>query len=790
MADYVENQILNVKANPEEVIRLTKELEKEEAALKAVEKAGMIGAGSRDAYTAAVSKSTAEVARLRAELEKFPAAAGSAKGQIAGLNMALRDFGYGISDVFSNNGPLGSKIQGFGNNVGRISTGVLSMLGKTGPYAIAAAAGLEVLFTATGALLTAFKINTIEDFFNAITGGTKTAETGLKGLEERIKELTSKPHLIPIEQRELDVAKVTVEGIKAALEAVAALDKSQTEYQKKSGQAVGSTIAEATDDTGKAIGAQGFKAALLPAFIQTLQEQADAEAKNIRDGLQAELDKIKARDASTEEEIAAKLSDIEVQEAKLEKARLDALDRRAKISADKGAAEIKLGEKIVTAEKGSGVAQKTEQEDLARRAREAGLKGVGAQIEASSPELMEHYEDTAEEKADALKRKEFQAARADALKRLVTQAQADGKTDVEVAEIRKKFQNETLRNIARESERLTEESARRKALKANTEALGMLGQTPEQIKVTQTRFEGQANAVIEQHTTEVRDAKARDDAVKAAKQAGVAVASGDTTEQIRVKIAAKTQEAQGETRETVLEQLNREAEKAGVRLDPGTETKSTADLNKIRERLRKHQADVGAMEKALGPDFMEDAASRRIAMEADPATMDKDRRALQKLMRDQARKKMVQGGMHAEEAGRLSAMVGADIDANIRTGLDQVQAVPGMAGANQAQLMQSLYQQLQRQMMGRQQRARVGPRKPNEGAGFRSVPATAPQGDNAVPPAVLNSAARGVSNTDKSIAAISMLATVQQQQGRRLDQAMAMIPGGLNARSAAPRGRG
>ena len=191
-----EQQLLLKVTGQVELERLNKELAKEEAALYATVKAGQAAMGGQAAFEEAVSRSAAELSRLTDEIKRAQSAAGASQSQINGLNGAIKNLGFGISDVFSNNGPIGQKIQGFANNVGNIVTGIMQSMGKLGPWALAFAAGIEIAFTMVGAAMTAFGVKTVEDIKNLFSGAEKKAKDSLKGIpgQDRRTRSQADPH--------------------------------------------------------------------------------------------------------------------------------------------------------------------------------------------------------------------------------------------------------------------------------------------------------------------------------------------------------------------------------------------------------------------------------------------------------------------------------------------------------------------------------------------------------------------------------------------------------------------
>lgn len=376
-----------IAAQEKEEQQLQKTLEAQKRA------AAAYGAASAQAqqFATQVQASATSLVANEAAIRNQSKALDGLGGKMTGLNGTIRNVGYGVSDVFSNNGPLGQKMQGFSNNVSNITTGILSMAGKTGPWALAFAGGLEIAFTAAGAAMTAFGVKSLEDLKNVFTGGTKEVENTLKGLETRIEDLTKKPHLIPVEQVELENALNLVGKIKAALAEVKAIGASQGGAEDKSGKGVKTAFAEATDDQGNRIGAQGAYGKMRAAVVRELVAQADAAGETEQAPIRAEIERLRKSaplPGEHGEQIKAdrlaeqqELLDAAVARHTSNRTRAGtAPDDKTPADADKYLAGMKH-----TAEQGAGKDQQSAQAELIRRSRAAGLNTLAEELEKSTP---------------------------------------------------------------------------------------------------------------------------------------------------------------------------------------------------------------------------------------------------------------------------------------------------------------------------------------------------------------------------------------------------------------------
>jgi hypothetical protein len=297
------------------------------------------------------------------------------------------------------------------------------------------------------------------------------AKDKLAQLNDRIKELTEKPHLIPIEMRELNAAKDVVDSIKKALAAVEAMRNSQTESESKSGKATHESLTQAKDDSGNEIGAQAVLGKLRQQVVREMEAQADADAKKLRDAIQGEIDSLTASMPSDERSSLA----IDIKRQELEVAERAAASRRARITIADGdspaEADRALGSILATAEKGAGEAQAKAQQQLAARLRQAGLKNAGGQVAMHSAGYERDAsaaKDSIEEGNRRVKDKEDKAkADADAKEKAVKLAEDLADQD---EEIRKAVAEGNAENARRKADAQKKTDATAKAAQKKADA--------------------------------------------------------------------------------------------------------------------------------------------------------------------------------------------------------------------------------------------------------------------------------------------------------------------------------
>lgn len=586
------------------------------------------------------------------------------------LSGTIRNFGYGISDVFANNGPIGAKLGGFANNVGNITTGILGMLGKTGPAALAAA-GLEIAFTATGAALTAMGVKSVGDLVRLFTGGAKEAEGALAGLKHRISELEEKPHLIPIETLELVNAKRLADGLVKSHEAVEKLRTGQSHYERESGKTVESTLAEGgVDDAGKRVGGQEIRDRLRADMVRQLTDSDDKikEALAAEAKAEAKIKGLESRphtgnDAMVQAEIARQ-KDAAAAARAMVTARQTAITTGQ--SDGKGGftpptADTQLGDIITAAERGAGERQRAAREALARRLEKAGL-GRAADVTdaagnviakaggvaASAPEDIEEHETVVEQQEDKINRMK-----------------------------------------ARDAARKKDEAAQAERQR-NMNAFDK-----------QEAAEGKAS--LDRGTTKDFGLEAKD-----------ALVAGQGRDAVKAKIKAAIRaelDRLNETREAIRDGIAEEMSRSIV---GGI---GDNDVAKAKEEAKK-KADADAardkkeLDDALGDDFLQTMAARRLELFSDPSVTKKDVARFDAALKREAervlRLKQVEPARAAEMAGRA----GGAVDEGVKTGLNQVRAVPGMEGADLGRVMAALHQQLMGQIQARPPaaRAKVAPK--------------------------------------------------------------------------------
>ena len=420
-------------------------IDKQQARLKDRFDQGTISEALLTKQTAALA---AEKSKLTGYVGALEQGIGTSSAKTSALNGTIRNLGFGISDVFSNNGPIGQKIQGFANNVGNISTGIFSMLGRTGPAALAAAAGLEIGFTAIGASLSAFGIKSLADIEAIFTGTAKEVDHTLKGIEKRIEELEEHPLKIGVDVLELESLKKQVDEIKKAVADVELLKSGQSEAETKSGKAVHESISEAKDDTGKEIGSPGVLAALRGKYLDDLNKITEEKTATERQTLEAQIADLRKKVQSGPagaRHFSDALADAEAAMTSLETATINTIHGNTAL------AEQAVAKLIRDAEKGNGEVQTHAQAELARRSREAGLKGLGAAVATHSPgyerdvveakKSMEEGDRRAKEKEDKATKEAAAAKKVDAaakttLTKAVSETKGLGTTDDVKADVK------------------------------------------------------------------------------------------------------------------------------------------------------------------------------------------------------------------------------------------------------------------------------------------------------------------------------------------------------------------
>lgn len=344
--------------------------------------------------TQAVQSNATATARMAMSRKDAAAAAVEAQTRTSGLNMAVRGLGYGISDVFSNNGPLGQKLAGFANNVAGITTGILMALGKLTPATAAAAAGLEIAFTALGAALTAGKINSIADVFALFGEVVERSADRVSTLTRRIDELEAKDHKIPIEVVELENARKEVEGIKSALEAVDRLRKSQQHYEKESGEEIGKTLVELSPGGPRAVmdKLEADETAKILAGSVVIKEANAKLAKASADVARLDLELKNAVPGLTN------IRDVQVQRDRAaDRAKAAERDISAAQAAAAEQAKSTVGKELAAAQSGAGAEQAAGQKALAGRLEKSGFGGLAENVRSLSPDQIKAADEAAAE---------------------------------------------------------------------------------------------------------------------------------------------------------------------------------------------------------------------------------------------------------------------------------------------------------------------------------------------------------------------------------------------------------
>ena len=109
-----------------------------------------------------------------------------------------------------------------------------------GPAGLAAA--ISLVAVAINILLP--KIKEAMDSFGFFSNSVEVGVDTLKKLEDRIKAIEDKKVKATVDLAELDLLKERVEQVRAAIQAVNTLEKTQAHIEKESGGAIGEILAE------------------------------------------------------------------------------------------------------------------------------------------------------------------------------------------------------------------------------------------------------------------------------------------------------------------------------------------------------------------------------------------------------------------------------------------------------------------------------------------------------------------------------------------------------------------
>lgn len=709
----------------------------------------------RDAAEAARAEARA-LEEKRAATKAAKDAADEARSKTNGLNQAVRGLGAGLSDVLANNGPLGQKIMGASNNVAQAVQGIAQAFGMLGPKAIVIAQGLELAFTAVGSTLQTLGIKNVDQLVNYFKGGVDTVIDKLSGLKSAIKSLEDKPVKLAVDVADLDRMNAELKKIETALRVIEEFKGLRSKVLRESGAKLKEVVGES--EGGGAALRDTLKGQFINSDLQEKNTQALAEARKEQQDAQAEVDRLsEMKGLTSPEAVSMNLKMIENQQAKLEAARERAKSITAEITREGGRADQEAGTLLDRATNNTDQADQTKaQEEVARRvqaknpvlAKQIREQAMPAAIkkkhEADDKEkadrLREEYRDLVEksdyedgdttrmiaavEKLDAKQMEKKVHIARESLRQIkeeqsVNEALLDLKAQLVIAESPQAeidrqmtlFQNQRVESIRHQIGVLKEEYARKVAIRTLTEKLQEAGRTGDQIKA---EVEANAaappkliNAKAAAHDADTDKAKALEEN----QEAGGTAKPGDTLLQIKEN-----------TRKSKKDVVAGKKDEAALKKEEEAKEKVKAEQDKSDKQI----------EKGLGDDFLAQAEARRLEMESDPATTNRERLKFKADLQRLAKARLMKNDPKLDQ-GEATAMAGRVPDflnRDIQRQMDMIRAVPGNEQAGTNEVGQALYAglltQLQQRAMQQQQRAMQQQNRPRKREGMRSVPASEP----------------------------------------------------------------
>lgn len=352
-----EQRLIVTVSGKADVDQLTQSLNAEETTLRELIAAKNAGLISDAAYESQAKRTTAAILANKDALDRAKTALHSYQQNLTGL-------GYAVNDFFSVSGNLDQRLNAIANNMPML----LSGFGAWGGLL----SGLIPIFA-----MVIKNWDYLAEVFGTATGKmTDRVET----LTERIKELEKQPHKVAVDVMELENAHREVDAIKAGLQQIEQLRKSQAYYEKQSGSQIAETIAEEPGG-GKAVEAE-LSAQLAKTATETSGVIKDAEARiqKAREDM-AKFGTAPKEGESYGEGFERRKKLKEAQEAE-RKAERDKLNEQSSIAK---AAPGDLGNIIAVAKTGSGAEQAAAQKQIADLAAGVGRGGLAEAIRASSP---------------------------------------------------------------------------------------------------------------------------------------------------------------------------------------------------------------------------------------------------------------------------------------------------------------------------------------------------------------------------------------------------------------------
>jgi hypothetical protein len=346
---------------------------------------------------------TAIQARAAAGMSTTAAAMDAASRSAATMRQRMTGLSYSFNDFFGVNGGIDQRLNSLANNLPQMFANMTGRLAGLGLGLSAIVPIIAMIIKNWGTFGDAldsyfskiagpqawerFKVN-VRQFVGA---GIDYAEDRVKGLDDKIKELTDKPHKLSVDYQDLEAAKREANDIKAALAALESLKKTQGGMAKESGEAVKGVLGEAPGGARSVLDAlkvqrqgellQGKEGPLKPIFDEMKQVRADIDDPK-------------------------KIFDRAMNQFRLKQLQQQRAEVQGQITAEGGVADQQTGKLVHRATEGTGEDQVKAQQELAARLKKAGRADVAQSVELSSPAKLKEYEEVDAEfdrSLDALK---------------------------------------------------------------------------------------------------------------------------------------------------------------------------------------------------------------------------------------------------------------------------------------------------------------------------------------------------------------------------------------------------
>jgi hypothetical protein len=601
------------------------------------------GLHSEADYSVETKRLATEQSRLAQELGRAKKALDTTRSGMAGAGLATMETGRIIQDIAQ--GGIGGAL----NNIERLT---MSLGG--GP-------GLAGVLTGVGVALFLLKphLTEIAHALGLVGSEADKAADEVGRMEARVKELTDKPVKVAVDLNEMDRLKASLDEVKAAIQAVERLRKTQGTFEKESGQQIQENIAEAQGGDGKL--ADDVTRALRPTI--EAQSAGLADARKRQGDAQALLDWFKRGGTTGSfQRDAEQKADAE---NALKQARLDAMNAMTEVGreATKQASLI-----IQRATQGTGQEQALAQRQLADLLDKAGRGADARGVRLSSPAAM---------KAEA-------------------EAEADLDASVDRQKEGGKGRDARQKGEKKEFDEAVDKAMRLNAEDVEAEALKAIAAGGDKVKV--------GVDLGEKLEKQLRDAGFGPDG----RQADIAT---EVVGRVLQKISGKDVEAE--------QGRQAKAEARGEKAEARDQAGANAQAKRIRDDQEKErEARDKALEKGLGNDFLAQAESQRLSIEQNPMLSNRQREqqraAFQRDLMKQAEQRLVNSGVEPGKASDLALAAPEFVNRDIRRQLGQVvnQGVP------QNQAVNALQQNLQRNMAGADQSldALTGQLVKNQGA--------------------------------------------------------------------------